>query len=299
MKKVLYTCLFGKGYDTLKHIPFAQEGWEYIVYTDQDDLESDGVWQIRKIDNLPLVTGQKRLSRYNKILSPPEGDIVVYIDAAYQPFGNLDKFIEGLGPGVHMTPHPQRNSVFEELTIIQQRHLDDSKTLRDQHQRYLEAGFEDKEGLFRCGCIVRVGDCSKFNEAWWDEICRGSWRDQPSAPFAAWKTRTKINPLSHGLVESTFQPRLHSPRQMRDIYYGGVKGELLSSLPKDSWAYVGSEKEFDSSLPNEAAKKYPLTHAIQLKEGLLVQRWLTDYIPQVDKLFEYLKVYRGTYAFYA
>lgn len=297
MKKVLYTVLCGKGYDDLKQPRIIQDDWQYIAFVDHEIAEP-GVWEIRQIPHLPLVTGQKRLSRYNKILSPPEGDVIIYVDATYQPIGDINKFIEGLGPGVHMTPHPQRNSVFEELTIIQQKHLDDLKTLRDQHQRYLEAGFEDKEGLFRCGCIVRVGDCSKFNEAWWEELERGTHRDQPSAPFTAWKTGTKINPLPHGLVESTFQPRLHSPRQMRDIYYGGVKGELLSALPKDAWSYVGSEKEFNSSLPDEAAKKYPLTHAIQLREGFLLQRWLYDYIQDMGKLFEYLKVYRGTYAFY-
>lgn len=269
-------------------------GWDYVCITDQEYITEPGPWQIERISRGAVsIMGQKLTSRYFKIGFPPEADVSIYIDATYKIAGDLNEFVAGMDDGIHMTPHPQRSSVYKELEVVKSKQLDNLDKIDKIIERYKEEGFEDNHGLYRCGVIVRVGNQRGFNQIWWEEIKKSSWRDQPSAPYTAWKTGQPIHPIEHGRVEKYFKPHLHSPRKLREDVV--VNPPDISKVSKESWIAVG-DITYDEAVAT--VREYPLTHCIQKPKALIFQRWLFDYLPDTSKMLEHVKIYSGSYAFY-
>lgn len=314
MKKLLYTVLTD-GHDQLKEIPQKTEGWDYIAFVDNPDLKSDS-WDVRMIPGgiwdleFAPMPDVKKLSRLLKLCpgyseNTDKYDIKVYIDASYQPTSlNLDDFINSKVEGIWMTEHPQRGCAYQEAEAAKIKQADDAEVIDVQVESYRAEGFPDNNGLYRGGVIIRIGDTSYFDKAWWLEVARGSYRDQISAPYAAWRTGTKIHSIPHGQVEKFFKPRLHSPRS--------VSKEITTLLEKkdykNSWIKYG---DIDDETAAKMIAAYPYCHAIfradptdflkpQAPENVpvLIQGWVYGYIPFLHSLTKYLRVYKATYAVY-
>ena len=81
MKKALYTINF-KGYDPLREPLILTEGWDYIVFTDQD-LESEN-FQVRKVNT--ELSGHLAARDYyiNSQKYLPEYDLTIMIGGQLQ-----------------------------------------------------------------------------------------------------------------------------------------------------------------------------------------------------------------------
>jgi hypothetical protein len=269
MRKLLYTTIFGP-YDDLKEPKKPNHGWDFKCFTNQD-ITSDR-WEIVKVEG----DDNRKLSRKYKIL-PPEGyDLTVYVDATFYLKGTLDHFALSKTEGIWLNPHTQRQCLYEEAQIVKDKGLDDSELVEAQVQRYREVGYPEQNGLYRCGILVRDNSPAvrNLNRIWWEEVERGSWRDQISFPYACRKADVTPNPILHGITNIYFKQHLHKPD------------------PNDTWKFIG-EGEYDESL----TQRYQGAHLIILKNGLLFPSWVSNYIPikhGKERFVELIQILNGT-----
>jgi hypothetical protein len=269
MKKIIYTAILGQ-VDHLKEPRVTSPGWEYICYTDDPNLKSD-VWEIILVES----QNPRKASRYYKT-HPPEADLTIWIDATFQIKRQLDPFALSKTEGIWLNSHPQRQCPYEEAEIIKEKNLDDHEVINKQITRYRTEGLPQQWGLYRCGILVRNGKdllIKKLNELWWEEIEKGSWRDQASFSYACWKLGITPNPILHGITNIYFKQSLHKANPTKD------------------WTYIG-----EGNYNPELTLKYDTAHLILLKDGFLIPSWLKNYInPKVgrDRFLELVQILDG------
>jgi hypothetical protein len=85
--------------------------------------------------------------------------------------------------------HAKRYCVYQEACECVHRGLDDADVIYRQMQRYTREGFPANAGLADCCVLLRrhTPAVRRFCEVWWEEIEKGSRRDQLSFNYAAWK----------------------------------------------------------------------------------------------------------------
>jgi hypothetical protein len=190
-KKLLYTVLTGS-YDTLNEVPAKLPGWDYICFTDNDDLSS-ATWEIRRIDSLPELDSV-RLSRYLKInnhLVDTGYELSVYVDANIRIRGDLDAFLGHAwkdGSSCSMLMHPFLHSLEEEVEQCIATGKDEEKLLRAQYRYYTEEKeFADTMPHVNARLLIRrVGNTGvqKLMETWFEQLLRWSRRDQLGFNYA-------------------------------------------------------------------------------------------------------------------
>ncbi len=81
-------------------------------------------------------------------------------------------------------PHPWRKTLFEEGNYCIENKIGETDIIRKQLQRYANAK-ETMGELAMCGILVRkhTPEMKQLCEGWWEEIKRGSVRDQISFPY--------------------------------------------------------------------------------------------------------------------
>lgn len=272
MKKIIYSVITADT-DEIKEPIKTTPGWEYVMFTDNPNLTSK-TWDIEVVKG-----GEpKKLSRYLKIKNHfPEYDLSLWIDATFEiKQHSLDKFALSKQEGIWLNSHPQRQCLYEEAEIVKSKNLDDPNLIDKQIEKYRAEGYPEQNGLFRCGIMVRNPKDSRITEMcdlWWNEVEKGSWRDQISMPYACWKTGVTPTPILHGITNIYFKQSLHK------------------SHPTEDWTFVG-EGEYDKSL----TQRYDTAHLILLKNGFLFPSWLRNYInPKVgrNRFAELVKILDG------
>lgn len=297
--KLVYTVNFG-GKDKPKPARITSR-WDYLAITD-DLVEYEYPWRVERINT----QGQdiRLLSRKYKILGQDyfaNYDTVVYCDASYAPFGNLNDFIEDMKEGVWMTQHPRRNCLYREAQVVIGKMLDKPEVVLEQIGRYLDEGYPKDNGLYRCGCIVRNrGFSDTFNEHWFNEVSRGTWRDQVAAPYSAKTTCTQINKIPHGWVEKHFKLHLHEPFPLEQKIITLDDPSKIKQVGKENWIQLLDEGKTESKYDVQAAiREYPLFHLICTPDAYLFPRWLWDYLFDRDKLEDYVLFYQGKLAYWS
>lgn len=205
----IYTAITDR-YDTLKpQLPSAVGGSPLVAFLDDATAgEHDG--RLRGWQSVPgrfPDIGAKRASRFfkaNSHLALPQSQFSLWIDASVSlvaPFGATrlaEMFLRECDLCVFR--HHARQSVREEADTCKALGLDTPEIIDDQIDRYRREGFPDDTGLAELPIILRRHSktVEAFNEAWWAEIVNGSWRDQLSFNYVAWKTglRYATFPLS-------------------------------------------------------------------------------------------------------
>ncbi len=202
MKKiVVYTAIFG-GKDSLQEPAFDSPEVDYVCFT-ESDMASEK-WKIVKTE----VQGSDpvRFARKHKILAHtlfPDHEYSVWVDGNILVRGDMSKLVEHALRKANMAVYDHahtkldpRSSVFEEAKVLvamagQGKYKDDPALIEAQMERYRSDDFPDKEGLLSSMELVRrhnAPDVVQAMEAWWQELERGSRRDQLSFNYAAWKT---------------------------------------------------------------------------------------------------------------
>ena len=207
-KKVIYTCLTG-GYDILpEQTPY--QGWDYICFTDSPETIKSKVWQPfvmpKETDGLSN-SKKNRWVKINahKVLS--DYDVSVYIDSNMIVKQNPDKLIESCGDSyISIGQHPGRDCIYDEELACEKLRKDSPEIMRKQIERYKSEGFPKHFGLTQNNIIIRKHNdkqCIKLMEMWWNEVSKGSHRDQLSLFYCLWKDQTlKVHQLSRMLSNS-------------------------------------------------------------------------------------------------
>jgi hypothetical protein len=209
-RNVVYTCITG-GYDTITEPKCLSEGFDYICFTDNENIRSD-VWEIRPLpketDGLTLVKKQRYVkTNPHKLLS--EYNLSIWVDGNVETKGDLNKFIENTlseDCSIYVPQHPNRNCLYDEALAVIGLKKDTEENVNPQIERYRYEGFPKDYGLLQSNILLRKHnneDCIKLMEEWFNEIESGSHRDQLSFNYVAWKNEDiNITYMDKGICKS-------------------------------------------------------------------------------------------------
>lgn len=193
-KKVVYTCITG-GYDTLIDPKFVTDGFDYVCFTDNDNMESD-IWKIRPLpketDNLSQVKKQRYVKiNAHKVL--PEYELSIWVDGNVTVKGDLNEFVDKFiksDCSIYVPKHPSRDCIYSESNAVISIRKDTKENVMPQIDRYKEEGLPKHYGLLQSNIMLRKHNeegCIRFMEQWFEELKNGSHRDQLSFNYVAWK----------------------------------------------------------------------------------------------------------------
>jgi len=266
---VVYTAIT-RGYDSLKEPPrSARDGTAFVAFLDQPAASS--TWQSRAIHR--QFRDPCRNAKRHKILSHlyfPDALYSLWIDGSVT-IRFTDSIQELIGryladSDLVVFQHRTRTCLYQEASVCLQRGLDDPAVILRQVSRYTREGYPSNAGLAECPVVLRRHSPAvrAFNEAWWEEITRGSKRDQLSFPYLARKMGLRYGTFPGTISDATLfhrgphtsppsdpevvwtapSPRIEvMPSARRTVAFGPVRD-------RPSWHWVG----FDTA--RELSKHY-------------------------------------------
>jgi hypothetical protein len=206
MKVVIYSCITG-GYDDAVTALFASyaeaastSDVRCVLFTDEvaaraspRRVASEGTleWELRPLLwQHPLC--QTRTARWHKVNSHLlhfDADRTIWIDGT-QKILNSKLLALQLELPIATFKHPVRTCAYQELQVCCDLKKDNELLMRQQLAAYRDGGYPPFHGLVETACIVRktCDDVARFNQAWWHEIERFSYRDQLSFNYTMWRT---------------------------------------------------------------------------------------------------------------
>ena len=192
--KVVYTCITGD-YDTVINPKYITEGFDYICFTDNEELTSS-VWDIRPLPSETEGLSQIKKQRYvktnpHKLLH--DYDLSIWVDGNVEIKSNLNEFIDEYindDCSIYVPQHPNRDCIYDEAVAVIGLKKDTEENVNPQIERYENEGFPRNYGLLQSNILLRKHnseDCIKLMEEWFNEIKNGSHRDQLSFNYVLWK----------------------------------------------------------------------------------------------------------------
>lgn len=211
-KKVVYTCITG-GYDALIEPRVVSDGFDYICFTDNLNMESN-VWTIKPLPKETEGLSQVKKQRYVKInahLLLKDYDLSIWVDGNVDLKGDLNKFVNETlvdDVSVYVPTHPSRTCIYAEAKAVISMKKDTSENVKPQIERYKEEGFPANYGLLQSNIMLRKHnneDCIRLMEAWFAELKDNSHRDQLSFNYALWKNDdVKVKYMSKDICKSKY-----------------------------------------------------------------------------------------------
>ncbi len=144
-----------------------------------------------------IMKDQKKSSLFYKALTPDfdkyeyslwmDGNTSLKVSPEYL----IEKYLKN--HDISCLQHPDRNCIYNEAKTCQTLNLDATDTIQNQMERYVKQNYPSNNGLSCTTYILRrhTQKIAEFNRIWWEEICRGSRRDQLSFDYALWKVGIK------------------------------------------------------------------------------------------------------------
>ena len=206
----VYTAVAG-GYDKVRP-PRKATAQRHVLFTDTADRVSG--WEIRPFDT--VLADPTRTAKAPKVLAhryAGEGDWSIWVDGNVEliaPAQTLTAEVERAGCSIGLFRHPERYCAFDEAVTCIKRGKDEAETIAAQLARYESEGFPRQFGLAECNVIVRRHNdpiVKLAMEIWWEEIEKGSKRDQLSFNYALWRAGLAYHELGNGLVDVLTDPR--------------------------------------------------------------------------------------------
>ncbi|MCK4349583.1 MAG: DUF616 domain-containing protein [Candidatus Krumholzibacteria bacterium] len=199
-KIAVYTAVFG-GYEGLVPQPRI-DGIEYICFTDMPVRSR--CWEVRVVE--PEHADATRNAREYKMLPHKylaDFETSVWMDANYLIVGDVSPLVHDRLADAEMAvfDHQQtrsdpRDCVYDEYKAMVEMgnrsgvYKDDPDAMNRQIECYREEGYPRHNGLIFSAVLLRRHNepaVVRMMERWWDEISKGSRRDQLSFNYAAWK----------------------------------------------------------------------------------------------------------------
>lgn len=182
---IVYTANYGN-YDTIRE-PQISGSADFRCFTDGQGVEP---YKKRAIE---CTLTPRRCARRAKILSNvffPAKEVRIWHGANVQLRGDLKALI-GLvkDSDIAVLKHNQRDCVYEEAEVCISWKKDDADVIRKQMSRYQQEGYPQHNGLSAAFLIVRKNTQAvrDLENLWWQEVVRGSHRDQLSFDYCCWK----------------------------------------------------------------------------------------------------------------
>lgn len=196
-KGVVYTVITGN-YDDLMTPRFINDNWDYICFTDSEDLKSD-FWKIKRIEDQDLDFARK--SRKYKVLPHiylSQYDYSLYIDGNFIINGDIDDYINEYSQNspILCLIHPDRDCIYDEAEVCIKIKKDSPERIENQIAKYQSQEYPPHNGLIAGGILYRDHRnplVIKVMEDWWDEIKSNSYRDQLSFNYVCWKNSLKYD----------------------------------------------------------------------------------------------------------
>ena len=206
MIQALYTAITGR-YDQLRHPGRIPAGWQCICFSDEP--QSCPGWEHRTLLRSEILPDPQRTARKCKILSHkflPDAEITVWIDGNFEVCGDLDEIVATFlaKHDIAAFRHTTRNCIYQEAAAIIKFEKDDPRIVLGHLARYFREGYPRHNGLVATGVLLRrhTEQVVKLNNLWWDELTRGSKRDQLSFNYAAFRVGVPYNTLE---VEDVYE----------------------------------------------------------------------------------------------
>lgn len=258
-KLVVYTVIMGD-YDYLREPDFVMENCDYICFTNNKEIKSD-VWKI--IYDSEANLDNTRWQRRHKVMAHEylkDYDWSVYVDGNVKILGDFREYIrqESKGSTVLCLKHPNRDNIYDEAEECKKLNKDSVEIIDEQMNRYKEEGYDAQNGLVVSNVLVRKHsdpEVIALMECWWDEICKGSRRDQLSFNYACWKKNFTYdesqlkpwksdywrNPGIHTKNIEAVEEELVKHLQLEDYYEGYIR--LKEQELKDAKTYISWKEQ--------------------------------------------------------
>jgi hypothetical protein len=166
-----------------------------VAFTDNRNISSHD-WEIRPLvwshPDDPVRTA--RYHKHNPHLLFPECRTSIWLDATHWPCSDLLPLLNCIDENdIAAMKHFGRNSSAAEAKACAEANADQPATILEQWERYRQKGFPDDLGLFSTTCLIRrhTPKMVELQRLWWEEIQRGSRRDQISFTYCLWKLGLK------------------------------------------------------------------------------------------------------------
>lgn len=193
---IVYTAIFG-GYDTLRTPHVRDPSIRYVCFTDQMPSEANG-WHIQLVSpNGEHPRLQQRFYKIQAHRAVPEAAMSLYIDGNFELIGDPRELADEYLANADLAffKHPERNGIYAELQACADLGKDEPQTLAAVADRYRALGLPEEGFLYAGGFILRrhTANIANFNEMWYAELRRSTFRDQPALGYTMW--RTGIQPM--------------------------------------------------------------------------------------------------------
>lgn len=191
-KGVIYSAITG-GYDEIKEPEYVNPDLDYILFTDNPNVQSD-IWKVELISKEGDLD-DTRLARKIKILGHQylkDYDFSIWVDGKLLITNDLYDFVlnnRGREPLLGFN-HYENDCIYQEKELCRILNKDDLDIMDAQIERYRKEGYPEHNGLIESGVLVRElknEKVIKLMETWWQEVLHGSKRDQLSFNYACWK----------------------------------------------------------------------------------------------------------------
>lgn len=231
----VYTCITGS-YDEVKTFPlYAESKIDYFLFTNNRSITSD-FWSVVYIDDEGL--DNIRLARKIKVLGHPilaSYDVTVWMDGASYARAPITKFLSECcdldSYSLVGFAHRERDCIYDEALECVKVKKDKLPIIAEQVSRYKSEGYPSHAGLIESTVIVRRGhdevlDAAMFD--WFEEICRGSYRDQLSFNYVARRHNLNFRLLPLNVFDNDYfgwESHRPSPRkelQNYSVYFDEV-----------------------------------------------------------------------------
>jgi hypothetical protein len=191
---VVFTVVTG-GYDVLRQpAVLDREHFDYVCLTDRHllrRLHKSTVW--RELRFIGGGGSSQRLARLAKIhphVFFPSYEWSIFVDANIVIRGDLMEVIRRMEGDVALFRHPRRGCVYEEAEACIRLGKDSPEVIEAQMNRYREQRYPPGMGLVASYLLVRRHNeepVQQLMTAWWEELRKGSRRDQLSFDYCVWK----------------------------------------------------------------------------------------------------------------
>lgn len=197
-KFAVYTALIG-GYDHIHQPNYVDANFDYILFSDEINDISTGIWQVRKVEYKNC--DKTRIARYVKThpeILLPEYEATLWIDASIlitSPYiYNQITHLFQSGIQFASVRHPYRNCIYDEAYYVYG--LDREKNIFNWCHYLRSINYPRNCGLFESSLIYRRNDhlMKNVDENWWNCIVNYSRRDQLSY-YVLWKNPLNISYL--------------------------------------------------------------------------------------------------------
>jgi len=201
---VVYSAIAG-GYDRIR-TPRGGIAARHVLFTDEASPAPG--WETRRFDMVRA--DAVRTAKAPKVLAhryAGDGEWSVWIDGNVEliaPARSLIAEVERSGCSIGLFRHPERYCAYAEGAACIKRGKDAAERIAEQLARYEAEGFPRRYGLAECNVIVRRHNDPAVKQAmeiWWEEIEKGSRRDQISFNYALWRAGLAYHELGNGLVD--------------------------------------------------------------------------------------------------